>query len=209
MKKIALSLLVSILTFSAHADTLLGGDIEINAWQQDYTDTHHDSGNHTTYTFEASLEHPLPLIPNIKFAQSSAKADSFKYTKQDFTLYYEILDNDLVSIDLGAGLTHFTHGQYRSQAFDGYVPHIYGAAEIGLPLTPLFIFAKGSGVYYSDKHMTDYTAGLKYSIGLGLVDMELQAGYRIQTLDLGEFDDLSQHLDTETKGFYAGMNLDF
>ena len=209
MKKSVLSLLLAATAFSANADMLLGADVEVNAWQQDYTYNDDDSGDETTYTFEASLEHPIPLVPNLKFAQSSVDAEDFEYTKQDFTLYYEILDNDLVSFDVGAGATSLTDGELLGQTFEGYVPHLYAAAEIGIPATPLFVFARGSGVSYSDNEMTDFSAGIRYSIGLALVGLELQVGYRMQSFNLDGFDDLSIDLDTEAKGVFAGINLDF
>ncbi|SHO58900.1 TIGR04219 family outer membrane beta-barrel protein [Vibrio quintilis] len=201
-------LLAALPVFSANADVLLGGDIEVNAWSQDYERDGAGDGDDVSYTFEASIEHPIPLIPNIKFAQSSVDADSFKYTKQDVTLYYELLDNDLVSFDAGAGITYLSDGELDSQTFEGYVPHVYAAAEIGIPGTPIFLFGKGSGVSYSDYQMLDASAGIQYEIGMGFFDLELQAGYRTQTFNLKSFDDLSATLDADTSGFFAGVNID-
>lgn len=214
MKKSILPLLLAVCASSANADTLLGGDVEINAWQQDYTYDGKDDGDETGYTFEASFEHPIPLIPNIKFAHSSVDAEQFEYTKRDITLYYEILDNDLVSIDLGAGVTNLTDGELKlplvnNQKFEGYIPHIYAMGELGVPATPLFLFAKGSGIAYDDHEMMDLSAGIKYEIGLVLIDLQIQAGYRTQTFNLEGFDSLTADLDAETKGFFAGVNIDF
>ncbi|MFB9136099.1 TIGR04219 family outer membrane beta-barrel protein [Vibrio sp. AK197] len=207
MKKTVLSLLLAATAFSSHADMLLGADVEMNLWQQDYQFNGIDNGDEMTYTVEASLEHPIPLVPNVKLAQSSADADNFEYTKQDFTLYYEILDNDLVSIDVGAGLTRLFDAKVNTQTFDGYLPHVYGAAELGIPATPLFLFAKGWAFSYDDYDMSDLSAGIQYEIGMGLFDIELQAGYRVQKFDLDDFDHIN--LDSEAKGVFAGVNLDF
>ncbi|MCE0495485.1 TIGR04219 family outer membrane beta-barrel protein [Vibrio salinus] len=209
MKNKLLSLLLALPVFSANADMLLGADIEVNAWNQDYEFNDQGSGDDVNYTLEASIEHPIPLIPNIKYAHSSADANNFKYTKQDLTLYYELLDNDLVSLDIGAGLTYLSKGELNNQTFEGYVPYLYAATEIGIPGTPLFIFGKGSGISYSDYDMLDASAGLQYEIGMGLFDVELQIGYRIQTFNLKSFDNLTTTLDTETSGYYAGVNVDF
>jgi outer membrane protein len=209
MKSTQLSLLlVALPVCSAHADVLLGGDIEVNAWNQDYERDGAGDGDDVSYTFEASIEHPIPLIPNIKFAQSSADAGSFKYTKQDVTLYYELLDNDLVSFDAGAGITYLSKGELDSQSFEGYVPHVYAAAEVGIPGTPLFLFGKGSGMSFSDYEMLDASAGIQYEIGMGIFDLELQVGYRTQTFTLKSFDNLSATLDTDTSGYFAGVNID-
>ncbi len=207
MKKTALSLLLAATAFSSHADMLLGGDVEMNLWQQNYEYNQQDNGDEMTYTLEASLEHPIPLVPNVKIAQSAADADNFEYTKQDFTLYYEILDNDLVSVDVGAGITRLTDAKVNATDFDGYLPHIYGAAEVGIPATPLFIFAKGWVADFDGDSGSDLQAGLQYSIGMGLFDVELQGGYRIQKFDLNGFDHVD--LDSKAQGVFAGVNIDF
>ena len=206
--RLYLPLMLALPVFSVNADMLLGGDIEVNAWSQDYERDGQSNGDDVSYSFEASIEHPIPLIPNIKFAQSSVDANTFKYTKQDLTLYYELLDNDLISLDVGAGVTYLSDGELDSQSFEGYVPHVYAATEIGIPGTPLFIFGKGSGVSYSDYEMFDASAGIQYSIGMGVFDLELQVGYRTQSFNLESFDDLPATLDAEASGYYAGVNID-
>ncbi len=207
MKKTVLALLLAAASSSSYADMLLGGDVELNAWQQSNTYSNSGDGDSVGLTMEASIEHPIPLIPNPKVAQSSVKADSFEYTKQDFTLYYEFLDNDLVSLDAGVGLTNLTSGKIGSQSFSGYLPHVYAAAEIGIPATPFFVYLKGNGISYDDHQMTDISAGVKYEIGLGLFDVQLQGGYRVQKFDLKDFD--SVNLNTKVQGVFAGVNLDF
>jgi len=214
MKKSLITMALLTGAFTAHADTLAGGDIEVNTWQPDYKYQSSDDGDSTEITIEASFEHPIPLIPNIKYAQSAVDAKKFEYTKRDYILYYEILDNDLVSFDIGAGATHLSDGKITlpaasTQKFSGYVPTLYAMGEIGLPATPLFIFAKGTGIAYSDTQLMDLSAGLKYEIGLGLIGLELQAGYRSQTFDLEDFDSLTVDLDTSASGFFAGVNIDF
>ena len=79
----------------------------------------------TQKSYYVALEHPLPFIPNIRlqhnqlessgstsldgdftFAGATFAADTqlqnqTELTNTDYVLYYEILDNDLVSLDLG------------------------------------------------------------------------------------------------------------
>ncbi len=207
MKKTALSLLLAATAFSSHADMLLGGDVEMNLWQQNYEYNQQDNGDEMTYTIEASLEHPIPLVPNVKIAQSAVDADNFEYTKQDFTLYYEILDNDLVSVDVGAGISRLVDAKVNSTDFEGYLPHVYGAAEIGIPATPLFLFAKGWVASFDGDTGSDLQGGVQYSFGMGLFDIELQGGYRIQKFDLNDFDHVD--LDSQAQGVFVGVNLDF
>lgn len=223
MKKILLATLITSASFAASADMLVGGDVEMNVWQQNQTFTYgsneKDGGSNTAVTFEGSIEHFIPLVPNAKFAQSSVDGDYLKYTKQDFTLYYEFLDNDLVSLDAGVGLTRLTDGEFTakayalnssyslSQEFEGYIPHLYAAAEVGIPGTPVFLFAKGSGIAYEDNNMLDISFGVQYAIPLVAFDLELQGGYRVQRFDLDGFD--SFDINAKTDGVYAGVNIDF
>lgn len=217
MKKLLLATVVASTSLPVFADTLIGGDVELNAWQQSQTfrgNGTNQTNDEFSYTFEASLEHFIPLIPNFKYGRSSTDGDDYAYNKHDFTLYYEIFDNDLVSIDAGVGVSHFSAGQVRVdtvgwQEFDGPLPHLYLATEIGIPSTPLFIFAKGNGVSYKDNDMLDYSFGVQYEIPLVAFDIELQGGYRSQVLDLVGYDDLTIDLDAETSGFFAGVNVDF
>lgn len=220
MKKTLIACLIASTPFTAFADTLIGGDIEVNAWQQNQkfksNGTSHED-DVTSYTFEASIEHFIPFIPNPKLARSSVNGDFYKYTKFDATLYYEILDNDLVSIDAGVGITKLSNGSINIgttrvnewEDFDQVIPHVYAAIEIGIPATPLFIFAKGTGISYGDNEMLDASVGLKFSIPLELVNLEFQGGYRSQSFDLDRFDSLSIDVDTETSGAFAGVNIDF
>ena len=216
MKKILLATLITSASFSASADMLIGGDVEINRWQQEHTFDGNDSGDGSELTFEASIEHFIPLLPNLKYGQSSVDGDDLKYTKRDLTLYYEFLDNDLVSLDAGFGITNLHKGEIRESSvlnswtdFEGNVPHLYAAAEVGVPGTPLFFFAKGNGVAYKDNHMLDVSFGAQYAIPLVAFDLELQAGYRVQQFELERFDDLSIDIDGQTDGLFAGVNIDF
>ena len=220
MKKTLLACLIASTSFSASADFLLGGDIEVNAWQQNQT----FRGNGTeqeddtiSYTFEASLEHFIPLVPNPKIARSSVEGKYYEYTKTDATLYYEFFDYDLISIDAGVGLTQLTNGSVTigsgaattTQDFSGVIPHLYAAAEVGIPFTPFFVYAKGTGISYADNEMLDASVGVKFSIPLVLINLEFQGGYRTQTFDLVGYDSLNIAVDAETSGLFAGVNIDF
>jgi len=211
MKKILLASLFAATSFSASADMLVGGDFELNTWVQ--TQTVGDNGSDTSgnLTFEGSIEHFIPLVPNLKLAQSIVAGDDLEYTKRDFTLYYEILDNDVASLDLGVGVTQFTDSKVRLLGtwidFEGLLPHVYAGTEVGIVGTPFFVFAKGLGLGYDDNYVYDYSVGVQYEIPFYAFDIELQAGYRAQVFDFEDFDDVS--FDAETKGLFAGVNFDF
>ena len=222
MKKTLLACLISSISFTASADFLLGGDIEANVWQQNqiYRGNGFDQeDDNRGYTFEASLEHFIPLVPNGKFAQSSVEGDFYEYTKQDFTLYYELLDLDLVSVDAGIGITKLSNGQVKGvngvwTETSGIVPYLYAALEVGIPFTPLFVYAKGNTFAYDGSRMLDLSIGIQYEIPLTLFDLELQIGYRQQEFELTSLEVFSLNVQTidlqsETDGVFAGVNIDF
>lgn len=125
------------------ADTVLGLYVGAGVWQSDFSGdvgsipidlndlgVQEQDGN----VLFVALEHPIPIIPNIRlqtldlnYEQTAVVSQSFEFDDQiftandtihsdfdlshtDFTLYYEVLDN-WVSLDLGL----------TGRVFDGYV----------------------------------------------------------------------------------------
>ena len=118
---------------NVQADTVLGATISVDAWDMDSSGSIADNsdlqkfdlGSETPASFSLALEHPIPLIPNLKMriTDLSSSGDStltqnftfdgvtypvsanvdvnFDLKSSDFVFYYELFDNDLVSFDLG------------------------------------------------------------------------------------------------------------
>jgi len=135
MKKLAIALIAPTLMFAgtAQADTLLGVYAGGQIWDTG-TSGNFGSGNgnqsfafddENQQSFYVALEHPIPLIPNIKIRENELVAQGsvtlsqdFSYNGQgytagstigstidlshtDITLYYEVFDNDLLTFDFG------------------------------------------------------------------------------------------------------------
>ncbi len=135
MKKTALMLSLGsvLLTGTAQADTLLGLYIGADGWRSSAQGSFADNTQLQTFGFNdktqtsyyAALEHPLPLLPNIRlqhnrlaaagitdinagfsFAGETFTVDTrvrnqADLTNTDYVLYYELFDNSLLSLDLG------------------------------------------------------------------------------------------------------------
>ena len=135
MKKLALSIGIASMLgcVSAQADTLLGLYAGAQAWNMGTTGGFSDDGTNLKFNFAdktqgsfyVALEHPIPLIPNIKiqrtgmdtdgkvsltssyifgdelFTANSTVLTDVKLTSTDAILYYELFDNDLISFDFG------------------------------------------------------------------------------------------------------------
>ncbi|MBB1334713.1 TIGR04219 family outer membrane beta-barrel protein [Pseudoalteromonas sp. SR44-5] len=253
MKKycLAAALSMAFLAPAAHADTLLGLYVGVDGWQSDNSGSFSDSGNMQDFNFEdetfisyyAALEHPIPLVPNIKLKYTELELngstllnETFEFGGTSFTtnttattvsdlshidyiLYYEIFDNDLLSIDLGVNAKQFdgdivvtgtANGTTTTETvdFSGFVPLVYGRAEVGLPLTGLSVFFEGSLLAIDDSKVQDYQAGIAWALLDNLaVDLDIKAGYRKMTLELDDIDNLYTNIDAS--GPFAGIQIHF
>nr|WP_193988997.1 TIGR04219 family outer membrane beta-barrel protein [Lelliottia steviae] len=199
----------------------------------------------TFISYYAALEHPVPLVPNFKFKYtelelngSTTLNDTFSFGDADYVvgtqvgtvsdlshidyiLYYEIFDNDLVSIDLGLNAKQFdgdivvtgtsqNGGPASTERvdFSGFVPLVYGRAEVGLPLTGMSVFFEGSMLAIDDSKVQDYQVGIAYALLDNLaIDLDVKAGYRSMTLELDDVDDI--YTDIDASGPFAGIQVHF
>ena len=195
---------------TVHADTLLGADLEVGLWSPSYnagSSIENTTGDSTSIFASATIEHPVPFIPNFKLSLSEVNSDSYEYTKLDYTAYYEILDNDAISIDIGLGISQFSGGRFLTESFSGAIPHTYLDAEIALPFLNTTLYTDIHYLNYDGSQITDAIAGLRYDFNLIAVDLGLKAGYRVQSFDTKDFDDLS--FDVKTDGYFVGLHADF
>ncbi|RDV24018.1 TIGR04219 family outer membrane beta-barrel protein [Alteromonas aestuariivivens] len=132
-KVFAIALAGAVVAAPAMGDTLAGLYVGAQAWQQDTSGGFADSNSVSSFNFDdetnsaayIALEHPIPLVPNIKLnyttmdtGGSTSLNDNFTFdgelfpagtevmtvaelTTTDFILYYELFDNDLISFDIG------------------------------------------------------------------------------------------------------------
>ncbi len=249
MKKNLTALLMTsaILPFAASADTVFGVYAGGQYWHTNTSGSFADSNNLRKFDFSSdqqsslyiSVEHPIPLIPNIKvrhnqleangmttlasdfsFANQSWNAGSsvqtlIDLTHTDFTLYYEILDNDLTALDLGVtakrveGLLAVRDiNQSAELAGDGWVPTLYAHGRFGIPATDFTVYALANAVSIDDNSIRDMEAGLEYRLVENLaVDINLQLGYRSVTIELDDLDGM--YSDLRFKGPYLGLEIHF
>jgi len=199
-----------VLMSNLQADTLLGSDIEIGLWSPSYEAgdaSHNVTGKRKSVFASATIEHPVPLLPNIKISLSEVDNSAYDYTKIDYTGYYEVLDNDLVSIDIGLGFSDFHNGHYLGQSFSEMLPHVYLDAEVSFPLSNITAYTDIHFLSVEGNGMTDAIVGLRYDFKLIAADIGVKAGYRSQRFDVEDFDQLS--FDVETKGVFVGLQADF
>lgn len=135
MKNTAVIIGLSSLLLSANiqADTLFGLYAGVDGWQTSADGSFADSRQLQQFSFEdktqaayfVALEHPIPLLPNVRlqhnilqatglttlnadfsfagesFSAGTTLGNQLDLSNTDYVLYYEIFDNDLFSLDLG------------------------------------------------------------------------------------------------------------
>lgn len=219
----------------------------VESWRADPTGVIGDSqltsasfnfDDETATNFYIGLEHPIPLIPNLKLRKDSidvggqAAVTGFELggttlngtvdatinlEQTDVILYWELLDLDLFSLDLGLNAKHIdtsltaiepTVPTSASDSFDGWVPMAYLAAEVSLPGLPISLWTEGSYISYSGDKFYDARAALKYNLIDSLpMDLSFSLGYRAFVLQVDDLDDA--YADIDFSGYYAGMELRF
>lgn len=202
--------------------------------QQDF-----NHGSETPAVFSFALEHPVPMLPNfrLKFTDLSSSGNTdldtsftfegvtypvsarlgteFNLQSSDFVFYYELLDNDTISFDLGFngkyldGDIEVTDGTQRSsQSFTGVVPMLYGAVEFGIPTTHFSVFGDFNLLSVSDHSIRDYTIGAAYTLVDNMaVDFSVRGGYRRMNLELDDLDGI--YADWSFDGLFLGVEADF
>jgi outer membrane protein len=249
-KTIAISCasIAALVSTNTMADTVLGGYVGVQGWNmsaeggfaQDDSLAIFNFEEETNSSFYAALEHPIPLVPNIKLARTTLdttgstiinaqfsfgnevylindKLDTqMDLTTTDYILYYEILDNDLISIDVGISGKQLDgdirvvdeNGRASRETIDAIIPMGYAKIQIGLPFTGLAVYAEGSALAIDDDSVTDYQVAITYSFAESLaLDMSLQAGYRSTEIDINDVDGI--YAATTFDGIFVGLEFDF
>ncbi len=179
----------------------------------------------------ATLEHPVPIIPNVKImatkidqsgnGNASFTFDGVNYTgnvNNDFSIqtvdligYYEILDN-VVSLDIGLNIRSLkvdytinstTTNTTTSDSMSQTIPMLYALVG-GSPIPDLLISGELSYIAYSGSTISDFTAKVAYTTDFFV---GFEAGYRKQQYT---FDDVSStDADLSFDGVFAGAYLKF
>jgi outer membrane protein len=197
----------------------------------------------TKGSYFLALEHPLPFIPNAKisvtnldteglkvlandfdfggqsFPAGSSAASTLDISYIDYTLYYELFDNDLLTFDFGLTVRDIdaditVDATVSNSTISGnlngtaYIPMAYASLIFGIPSTDFNIFAEGNFLSFDSQTLYDYQAGVSYELVENLaVDVNVNVGYRAVKLELDDIDNLYTNLDFT--GVFAGVVVHF
>ena len=228
----------------AHADTVLGVYAGFGSWDATYDGqagdpsiTLKDLGvkDQKNSYYYLALEHPVPLLPNIRlmhtdiankqtavvsktftidgatFTAKDTVSSEFDLTHTDASFYYEILDN-WINLDLGLTARKFDGFVYAKSStnnkkvnLDQTLPMLYGKVQIDLPFSGLSAGVEGNYVSYQGDTISDYSAKISYLFD-SILDIGIEAGYRKFSLRV-EDDELDAEVNL--KGPYAAVIAHF
>ena len=239
-------LLATILTTFSQAD-FIGGEMNIGYYNHAPSGTLQYQGNvidvKDTLKWKDEgdmfakiyIEHPLPIIPNIKlgysefghtgagtlnqsfdfggttYAANSNVESVFDLKMYDLTLYYEILDN-WVNIDVGVNVKYvdgsisIKDDTILSEATDFQVPIPMLYAKARFDVPTTDLSFQVEGNYITYDGHTLYDAEAGVRYTLAL-GLGLEAGYKTMKLELDDIDDLS--MQSDFSGAYAKVVWDF
>ena len=226
---------ITLLCISATSVTadFVGINIGVSHWSPDLSGSF-NSNNNASIEVESDLgindpsqtslvlilEHPIPLLPNVKYQNFDLEASGNKtltknlnfngnnyfagdnvsstvdLSHDDIVLYYEILDN-WVNLDLGIDIKRF-NGQIginnNNIAVDQTLPLLYISARFDLPFTGFYVGADVNHLSVGDDSANDSTflIGYESSIGLGI-----EGGMKTFSLDLDDANNVDTIIDYE------------
>ena len=179
-----------------------------------------------------TLEHPIPLLPNIRYQSldldsmgsnvilpadalifngqsfSGTVTSTFDLSHNDIVLYYEILDN-WINLDIGLDIKIFDGevtlddgGIPNPVPIDETIPLLYLSARFDLPFSGFYIGADLNGASSSDNSIEDTSLMLGYESDSGL---GIEGGIRKFSLELNDVTDVNTNLEYDgiyLNGYY-------
>jgi len=181
------------------------------------------------------IEHPIPLLPNIRLERTPLKDSGSGTVKRDFdyqgqtftvneqvttdvdlthtdaTFYYEILDTGM---DLDVGLTgRWFGGEVQvndaREDLNILLPMLYVRGKFYLPFSGLYIGAKANGISYKSSRATDFALKLGWETDSFIFpEFGVEGGYRRFNIRADE-DDADIDVDVDMDGVFVNLTAHF
>ena len=195
-----------------------------------------DDDSHSA--FYAAFEHPIPLLPNLlmrrqtlsfqgdsllpgelrlyelAYAAQSRVNNKLSLEYTDASFYYELMDNDILSLDMGLTARFLQTDLMIRQAtsvskgVSTPMPMLYGNASIGVFGTNSSLFFNGNYGRYDGQQMSDLRAGFAYEwIDLAAFSLTVKLGVQRLELELNNEDRMDTDLLMD--GAFIGLEADF
>lgn len=213
---IALTALSLAVSFPIFAESSVSTKVGAELWAADTKVNEVRRDSSTTGSFYVALEHDVKFVPNARLRYSSVDADYMGFDKLDLTLYYQILEHDLLHFDAGITFSNLSDTKYidadtssRTEDFDDLIWAWYGYAEITVPNTNFDVIGEMNFGDNKGIKSTDLMAGIQYKLPLQENQLAFRGGYRVIDLESDQFmSDLGKDY-IFADGFFLGAEYSF
>ncbi len=213
---IALTALSLAASFSVFAASSVSTKVGVEVWAADTKVNEVKRDSSTSGTFYLAIEHDVKYVPNARLRYSSVDADYMGFDKLDMTLYYPVLEHDLMHFDAGVTVSNLSDTKYidagttpRMEEFDELIWAWYGYAEITVPNTNFDVIGEMNFGDSQGIKSTDLMAGMQYRLPLQDAQVTLRGGYRVIDLESEQFLSSLGKEFIFTDGFFLSAEYSF
>jgi outer membrane protein len=205
MRNIILITILIVITFNAKAKDLIGGSFEYNNWQSEYSNSSDIKNKESNYYGKATVEFKGVSFPNFHYSFSNITYDDFSYIQNGLTFYYEIYNENNITLDLGAGITNISNGKFNNNEFEAHFINLYAGTEIKIPESNIVVFSNMSFSNLQSSNILDTIIGARYNFKIMRTLLGLQAGYKYQNFKMKDLDNITNTIKSD--GFFLGFKI--
>lgn len=163
-----------------------------------------------------AFEHQLPILPNASIRYTTVDADYMAFDKYDYTLYYSLIEHDLLHFDAGMTFTQYSNSHYlngtapaNTEKFDEFTWSWYSQGEINVPNTNFSIIGQMEFGDSSGIKSADIMAGGLYRIPFDTTNIAFRGGYRVIDLESDRFSSNLGKSFIFVDGWFIGAEVEF
>lgn len=212
--KATVALATAVLSTSVYAESSIKTTFGAEMWMVDTEVNEQKRDGDATPSFYLTVEHDFDYVPNARLRYSSIDADYMAFDKTDLSLFYKVLDHELMHFNAGLTFSDLGNTKYinadtaQMSDFNQTIWAWYGYAEIKVPDTHFDIIGEmnfGNG----DIKSTDLMAGVQYRLPINDHLLKVRGGYRVIDLESDTFDSSLGKSFIFGHGVYLGVDFTF
>ncbi|MDA0119862.1 TIGR04219 family outer membrane beta-barrel protein [Vibrio sp. T11.5] len=184
---------MSMASSAAMADDSVIAKVGAEAWWVDTEVNEIRRDKEVTPSVYAAIEHDIKYVPNARIRTASVDNEFMAFDKLDLTLYYQVMEHDLLHFDAGITFSDMSNTKHKNvetgqtKDFNKLLWAFYGYAEMTVPDTNFDIIGEMNFGDSSGIKSTDLMAGMQYRMPLNSSTVTFRGGYRVIDLESDEF----------------------
>ncbi|EGA66574.1 TIGR04219 family outer membrane beta-barrel protein [Vibrio brasiliensis] len=207
--------LAAVVSATAFAESSLTTKFGAEMWLPDTKVNEVTRDGDATASAYVAVEHDVKYVPDARLRYTSVDADYTAFDKLDLTLYYRVMEHDLMHFDAGMTFSDLSGTKYINPennaraTFDKMIWAWYGYAEITVPNTNFDVIGEMNFGNSDGIKSTDLMAGMQYRMPVGENTLAFRGGYRVIDLESEEFPNTKGDPFVFANGFFAGAEFSF